>query len=65
MASHFFLDIARYKYLSKLTIQLLDKGFSLHEHLLALRRYHFMELADWAHLFVSSLQHHVCSSPTL
>lgn len=24
-----------------------------------------MELADWAHLFVSSLQHHVCSSPTL
>ncbi|XP_075093249.1 uncharacterized protein LOC107803639 isoform X2 [Nicotiana tabacum] len=50
--------LLQYKYLSKLTIQLLDKGFSLHEHLLALRRYHFMELADWAHLFVSSLQHH-------
>ncbi|KAL3325116.1 hypothetical protein AABB24_038962 [Solanum stoloniferum] len=48
----------QYKYLSKLAIKLLEEGFSLQEHLLALRRYHFMELADWAHLFVSSLQHH-------
>ncbi|XP_015158332.1 uncharacterized protein [Solanum tuberosum] len=50
--------LLQYKYLSKLTIKLLEEGFSLQEHLLALRRYHFMELADWAHLFVSSLQHH-------
>ncbi|CAN4120090.1 unnamed protein product [Withania somnifera] len=50
--------LLQYKYLSKLTIKLLEEGFSLQEHLLALRRYHFMELADWAHLFVISLQHH-------
>lgn len=50
--------LLQYKYLSKLTIKLLQEGFSLQEHLLALRRYHFMELADWAHLFVISLQHH-------
>ncbi|XP_055833261.1 uncharacterized protein LOC129902197 [Solanum dulcamara] len=50
--------LLQYKYLSKLTIKLLEQGFSLQEHLLALRRYHFMELADWAHLFVISLQHH-------
>ncbi|KAM3301749.1 hypothetical protein P3S67_016251 [Capsicum chacoense] len=50
--------VLQYKYLSKLTIKLLEEGFSLQNHLLALRRYHFMELADWAHLFVTSLQHH-------
>ncbi|KAJ8568365.1 hypothetical protein K7X08_027898 [Anisodus acutangulus] len=50
--------LLQYKYLSKLTIKLLEEGFNLQEHLLALRRYHFMELADWAHLFVISLQHH-------
>lgn len=50
--------LLQYKYLSKLTIKLLEEGFGLQEHLLALRRYHFMELADWAHLFVISLQHH-------
>ncbi|XP_060170012.1 uncharacterized protein LOC132600700 isoform X2 [Lycium barbarum] len=50
--------LLQYKYLSKLTIKLLEEGFGLQEHLLALRRYHFMEVADWAHLFVTSLQHH-------
>ena len=54
-----FLNTARYKYVSKLTIKLLEEGFYLQEHLLALRRYHFMELADWADLFVMSLWNHV------
>ncbi|KAJ0078980.1 hypothetical protein Patl1_23692 [Pistacia atlantica] len=49
---------ARYNYVSKLTIKLLEEGFDLHEHLLALRRYHFMELADWADLFIMSLWNH-------
>lgn len=53
------LKNARYKYVSKLTIKLLEEGFDLQEHLLALRRYHFMELADWADLFIMSLWHHV------
>lgn len=53
------LEHARYKYVSKLTIKLLEEGFDLQEHLLALRRYHFMELADWADLFIMSLWHHV------
>ncbi|CAL5428443.1 unnamed protein product [Camellia sinensis] len=48
----------RYRYVSKLTIKLLEEGFDLQEHLLALRRYHFMELADWADLFIMSLWHH-------
>ncbi|XP_059430349.1 uncharacterized protein LOC132163972 isoform X4 [Corylus avellana] len=48
----------QYKYISKLTIKLLEEGFDLLEHLLALRRYHFMELADWADLFIKSLWHH-------
>nr|XP_011463187.1 PREDICTED: gamma-tubulin complex component 6 isoform X2 [Fragaria vesca subsp. vesca] len=48
----------QYKYVSKLTINLLEEGFDLQEHLLALRRYHFMELADWADLFIMSLWHH-------
>ncbi|CAL2265662.1 unnamed protein product [Prunus armeniaca] len=48
----------QYKYVSKLTIKLLEEGFDLQEHLLALRRYHFMELADWADLFIMSLWHH-------
>lgn len=38
---------------------MLEEGFGLQEHLLALRRYHFMELADWADVFVVSLWHHV------
>lgn len=54
-----FFKNARYKYISKLTIKLLEEGFDLLEHLLALRRYHFMELADWADLFIKSLWHHV------
>ncbi|KAL0419432.1 UNVERIFIED_CONTAM: hypothetical protein Sradi_1356700 [Sesamum radiatum] len=47
----------RYKYLSKLTIKLLIEGYKLREHLRALRCYHFMELADWADLFIMSLWH--------
>ncbi|RVX21406.1 hypothetical protein CK203_002161 [Vitis vinifera] len=54
----FFLNNARYKYVSKLTIKLLEEGFDLQEHFLALRRYHFMELADWADLFIMSLWNH-------
>uniref|UniRef100_A0A7N0RI06 Gamma-tubulin complex component n=1 Tax=Kalanchoe fedtschenkoi TaxID=63787 RepID=A0A7N0RI06_KALFE len=48
----------QYKYISKLTIQLLKEGFCLLEHLMALRRYHLMEVADWADLFIMSLWHH-------
>ncbi|PKI40306.1 hypothetical protein CRG98_039331, partial [Punica granatum] len=48
----------QYKYVSKLTIKLLDDGFDLRQHLLTLRRYHFMEVADWADLFIMSLWHH-------
>ncbi|VVB04838.1 unnamed protein product [Arabis nemorensis] len=48
----------QYNYVSKLAIKLLEEGFGLQEHLLALRRYHFMELADWADVFVVSLWHH-------
>ncbi|XP_071692589.1 uncharacterized protein [Rutidosis leptorrhynchoides] len=48
----------QYTYVSKLTIKLLEEGFSLQEHLLALRRYHMMESADWADLFIMSLRHH-------
>ncbi|KAL7202889.1 hypothetical protein ACSBR1_034362 [Camellia fascicularis] len=50
--------LLQYRYVSKLTIKLLEEGFDLQEHLLALRRYHFMELADWADLFIMSLWHH-------
>ncbi|KAI3707444.1 hypothetical protein L6452_25973 [Arctium lappa] len=48
----------QYIYVSKLTIKLLEEGFSLQEHLLSLRRYHMMESADWADLFIVSLRHH-------
>ncbi|KAL1317103.1 hypothetical protein HN51_069202 [Arachis hypogaea] len=48
----------QYKYVSRLTINVLEEVFELQEHLLALRRYHFMELADWADLFILSLWHH-------
>ncbi|KAL3518746.1 hypothetical protein ACH5RR_021335 [Cinchona calisaya] len=50
--------LLQYRYVSKLTLKLLEEGFDLQEHLLALRRYHFMELADWADLFIMSLWHH-------
>ncbi|KAF5735464.1 hypothetical protein HS088_TW15G00970 [Tripterygium wilfordii] len=49
--------LLQYNYVSKLTIKLLEDGFDLQEHLLALRRYHFMEFADWADLFIMSLWH--------
>ncbi|XP_038986939.1 uncharacterized protein LOC103722329 isoform X3 [Phoenix dactylifera] len=48
--------LLQYKYVSNFTLKLLDEGFDLHEHLLALRRYHFMELADWADSFLMSLR---------
>ncbi|KAF5816289.1 putative gamma-tubulin complex component protein [Helianthus annuus] len=48
----------QYMYVSKLTIKLLEEGFSLQQHLLALRRYHMMESADWADLFIVSLWQH-------
>ncbi|KAK6164020.1 hypothetical protein DH2020_000884 [Rehmannia glutinosa] len=35
----------------------LAQGFKLQEHLQSLRCYHFMELADWADLFIMSLWH--------
>ncbi|KAJ8478436.1 hypothetical protein OPV22_022163 [Ensete ventricosum] len=47
--------LLQYKYISNFTIKLLEEGFDLHEHLLALRRYHFMELADWADTFIISV----------
>ncbi|KAB2028136.1 hypothetical protein ES319_D05G078600v1 [Gossypium barbadense] len=50
--------LLQYNYVSKLTIKILEEGFDLQEHLLALRQYHFMELADWADLFIMSLSHH-------
>ncbi|KZV44463.1 hypothetical protein F511_19364 [Dorcoceras hygrometricum] len=49
--------LLQYRYLSKLAIKLLVEGFKLQEHLLALRRYHFMEFADWADMFILSLWH--------
>ncbi|XP_058778579.1 uncharacterized protein LOC131652661 isoform X2 [Vicia villosa] len=48
----------QYNYVSKLIINVLEEAFKLQEHLLALRRYHFMELADWADLFILSLWRH-------
>lgn len=57
----YFLDIIRYTYVSKLTIKMLIEGFKLQEHLQSLRCYHFMELADWADLFIMSLWNCVCS----
>ncbi|KAL8144074.1 hypothetical protein V2J09_017106 [Rumex salicifolius] len=44
--------------LYQLTIKLLEEGFALQEHLLTLCRYHFMEISDWADLFIRSLWHH-------
>ncbi|KAH6765994.1 hypothetical protein C2S52_016977 [Perilla frutescens var. hirtella] len=46
----------QYTYISKLTIKMLIEGFKLQEHLQSLRSYHFMELADWADLFIMSLR---------
>ncbi|CAN6465030.1 unnamed protein product [Victoria cruziana] len=48
----------QYKYISSFSVRLLEEGFDLHENLLALRRYHFMEAADWANMFVISLSQH-------
>ncbi|KAI5424319.1 hypothetical protein KIW84_030493 [Lathyrus oleraceus] len=38
--------MVQYNYVSKLIINVLEEAFKLQEHLLALRRYHFMESAD-------------------
>jgi hypothetical protein len=54
-----FLNCKRYKYVSSFTMKLLEEGFDLCGHLLALRRYHFMELADWADSFIVSIHHKV------
>lgn len=43
-------------------MKLLEEGFDLCGHLLALRRYHFMELADWAESFIVSIYHKVILS---
>lgn len=50
--------LLQYKYVSRLAIKLLEEGFDLQGHLQALRRYYFMESADWADLFIISLWHH-------
>ncbi|KAK9123015.1 hypothetical protein Sjap_012617 [Stephania japonica] len=50
--------LLQYKYISNFTIKLLEEGFDLQQHLLALRRYHFMEYADWADLFIMALRRH-------
>ncbi|KAJ3698811.1 hypothetical protein LUZ61_002516 [Rhynchospora tenuis] len=47
--------LLQYKYVSSFTIKLLKEGFDLGDHFLALRRYHFMEMADWADHLVASL----------
>ncbi|CAL5069418.1 unnamed protein product [Urochloa decumbens] len=49
--------LLQYKYVSSFTMKLLEEGFDLYAHLLALRRYHFMELADWADSFIISIYH--------
>jgi len=49
--------LLQYKYVSSFTMKLLEEGFDLCAHLLALRRYHFMEIADWADSFIASIYH--------
>lgn len=49
--------LLQYKYVSSFTMKLLEEGFDLYAHLQALRRYHFMELADWADSFILSIYH--------
>ncbi|KAL6516397.1 hypothetical protein OROGR_019702 [Orobanche gracilis] len=57
VSNNFGSRYLEYKYLSKLTINLLIEGFKLQEHFQSLRCYYFMELADWANLFIISLWH--------
>jgi gamma-tubulin complex component 6 len=40
-------------------MKLLEEGFDLCAHLLALRRYHFMEIADWADSFIALIYNKV------
>ncbi|KAI4368676.1 hypothetical protein MLD38_017208 [Melastoma candidum] len=44
-----------YKFVSTVTIKLLLEGFHLQEHLISLRGFHFLEVADWADMFITSL----------
>ncbi|KAH9322978.1 hypothetical protein KI387_017617, partial [Taxus chinensis] len=48
----------QYRCISDFTVKLLAEGFGFKKHLLALRRYFFMEVADWADGFVISLCQH-------
>ncbi|XP_059063441.1 uncharacterized protein LOC131067952 isoform X4 [Cryptomeria japonica] len=48
----------QYQCISDFTVKLLEEGFGFQKHLLALRRYFFMEVADWADGFVTSLCQH-------
>lgn len=48
----------QYRCISDFTVKLLEEGFGFQKHLLALRRYFFMEVADWADGFVTSLCQH-------
>ncbi|KAK4785073.1 hypothetical protein SAY86_001762 [Trapa natans] len=41
-----FLNVSRYKYVSKFTIKLFEDRFDLQEHLLTLQHYHFMRVAN-------------------
>lgn len=50
--------LIQYRCISKFTVKLLEEGFGFQKHLLALRRYFFMEVADWADGFLMSLCEH-------
>lgn len=50
--------LLQYRCISKFTVKLLEEGFGFQKHLLALRRYFFMEVADWADGFLMSLCEH-------
>lgn len=50
--------LLQYRCISKFTVKLLEEGFGFQKHLLGLRRYFFMEVADWADGFLMSLCQH-------
>lgn len=50
--------LLQYRCISKFTVKLLEEGFGFQKHLLALRRYFFLEVADWADGFLMSLCQH-------
>lgn len=51
----------RYKSVSFYTVKVLEEVLRLRDHYVALRRYFFMETADWADNFVAALCDHVSS----